>query len=508
MGFGKETKEQALVASARHCCVCHKYKGLKVEVHHIIPQHKGGANSYDNAIALCFDCHCDAGHYNDQHPRGIKFSPNELRKHRDSWYELVRENRIEPADQNQLHTRYLMCEDLDAVKEVLSGDFSNFPIKDLYLVSNNVSIFFQRLVELQKFRVKAIPYREFETYEDYKQSEPNHSLIPNDDDNFPCYQTTRNIKPDEINEIIDQLDCISNHLVKTKQITLEKMIKILGYLERCATSRYCENINVRPLYFTFLCVTNMSEELVTFKHIDGLGNNSKSNSVSLPQAPIQPGSSILIPLHALLSNHPGVDIMDSTLISSSSTASAQEQEMKHVTIKDQDLITLTPNFIPQNIAFSISNINFQEAVHDFDPSNLYIINRYWRAGSCPHIFFKSKDLWTYNGELFNEANTWSIKRLLIPTDVSKVIIAEIEDEETHIEYIKQADKFLCTNITIKKGDHINIPVESNQFIEIKGMYKLADHALEVTDNWLKNYRVKERLRTQNKNEEIYVRSVI
>ncbi len=77
MAFKKEVKINALVSAARHCCVCHRYKGVKVEVHHILPVAKGGADDAENAIALCFDCHADAGHYNNKHPRGTKFSPEE-----------------------------------------------------------------------------------------------------------------------------------------------------------------------------------------------------------------------------------------------------------------------------------------------------------------------------------------------------------------------------------------------------------------------------------------------
>ena len=38
MGFSQKIKEDALVAAARHCCVCRKFKGLNIEVHHIIPK--------------------------------------------------------------------------------------------------------------------------------------------------------------------------------------------------------------------------------------------------------------------------------------------------------------------------------------------------------------------------------------------------------------------------------------------------------------------------------------
>jgi len=97
MGFSKKIKEDTFVKSARHCCVCHRRTGFNIEVHHIVPQQQGGKDTIDNAIALCFDCHADAGHYFANHPKGARLSPEELRKHRDAWFEIVERNHISQA---------------------------------------------------------------------------------------------------------------------------------------------------------------------------------------------------------------------------------------------------------------------------------------------------------------------------------------------------------------------------------------------------------------------------
>jgi 5-methylcytosine-specific restriction endonuclease McrA len=97
MAFSKEIKEAILVKAARHCSICRKFVGLKVEIHHIIPLEKGGKDSVENAIALCFDCHCDAGHYNPKHPKGTKYSPTELKRHKKTWEKFVQKNSISMA---------------------------------------------------------------------------------------------------------------------------------------------------------------------------------------------------------------------------------------------------------------------------------------------------------------------------------------------------------------------------------------------------------------------------
>ncbi len=84
--FALETKTRAMIACGRRCCLCHKFTGVGMECHHITPHAQGGEDTYENCIPLCFDCHAEVGHYSSEHPRGTKFSPEELRGHRDHWY--------------------------------------------------------------------------------------------------------------------------------------------------------------------------------------------------------------------------------------------------------------------------------------------------------------------------------------------------------------------------------------------------------------------------------------
>jgi hypothetical protein len=60
-----------------------------MQVHHIIQEADGGANTLDNCIPLCLDCHEEVGSYNPKHPIGRKFSSDELKQHRDVWFDFV-----------------------------------------------------------------------------------------------------------------------------------------------------------------------------------------------------------------------------------------------------------------------------------------------------------------------------------------------------------------------------------------------------------------------------------
>lgn len=90
MAFPSAVREDALIACGRHCCLCHKFCGTKIELHHIKPRSDGGQDTFENCIPLCFDCHADMSTYDHKHPKGSKYTEGELIRHRDSWYEKVR----------------------------------------------------------------------------------------------------------------------------------------------------------------------------------------------------------------------------------------------------------------------------------------------------------------------------------------------------------------------------------------------------------------------------------
>lgn len=89
MPFSQEVKIRAMVACGRCCVICHKFCGNNMEVHHIKAQADGGSDEFENAIPLCFDCHAEVRQYDPKHPKGIKFTEQELIQHRDNWYKKI-----------------------------------------------------------------------------------------------------------------------------------------------------------------------------------------------------------------------------------------------------------------------------------------------------------------------------------------------------------------------------------------------------------------------------------
>lgn len=92
MGFPREQVAGLLARCHRRCCVCHRFCGVKIETDHIQPKEQGGDDTIENAIAVCFECHAEIHSYNDKHPRGRKFTPEELREHKSQWLKICEQH--------------------------------------------------------------------------------------------------------------------------------------------------------------------------------------------------------------------------------------------------------------------------------------------------------------------------------------------------------------------------------------------------------------------------------
>lgn len=91
LAFKSDEVGLLLVRCHRRCCICHRYCGVKIETDHIVPIEQGGTDDIENAIPVCFECHAEIHSYNNTHPRGRKFRPEELTGHKEQWLSICRE---------------------------------------------------------------------------------------------------------------------------------------------------------------------------------------------------------------------------------------------------------------------------------------------------------------------------------------------------------------------------------------------------------------------------------
>lgn len=505
MPFPQDVKEQALVDAARHCCVCHRFKGVKVQVHHIVPEAQGGSNEIENAIALCFDCHADAGHYNPKHPIGTKLSPSELRRHRDRWHDIVCQNAIPPPDEPDLfYCRYLLCKSFDAFREITLGDVSHLPADKPFLVSNPVGDFHRTIADRHHdiYRHDHVWGDDLVNREAYARTHPELQLRRQGDiEHYPYFEAVRVPSIAELRERVATKDSITNMLVDSGTPPGEIAVA-LAYVEPCGASGFQEIYRIRPMWALYLAATNLSGRLLHLSCIEceqetpsalgyrsyGLARPQASVLCPLPSAPLPPGATLVIPLATLLG--PLAEIVPTTLSETSEYVPGDpghvvaHQDMENV----RNLTSLIgPALWPRSLHLSSTSRTLVQPFHEFDLKNLYTISRDWRCGSCPHLFVlqAEPDSLHYVGELFGrQAGIVQGERFIVPDDICGLVVAELEEERTVIAELKVNGVVRILETQLDKGDFLRVAVDANDVVDIVGCYNSVHEAR--AEPWFRN----------------------
>lgn len=494
MPFSPEVRNEALVRAARHCCVCHRWKGVRVEVHHIIQEADGGPNTVDNAIALCFDCHADAGHYNPRHPKGTKFSPQELRLARERWYAIVERGPIQtPAEPTALYCRYLLCREYEAIREVSGGNLADCPVANAFLVRTPVLNFLAAAVRLhpEKYRLPRQWGESYQSESDYLLDFPQAVKTMDSFEHGQQWLEYQRVPSlDELREKLAPRDYPTRVQIDAGWSPAQ-ICDVRAFTDGCGNVLLQEEYRLRSLWALYLVATNDSERRVRFLSLKGQADGKESATsivglaesrtlssivVECPAAEVPPGSSVVFPVMTILG--PIGDAADEALWSHESEVvqSGQYQTLSHSAFPNLDIRECYgwgPIIRSPKIRYVDNGVEQVQDVHEFDLTNVYVQDRYWAMGSCPHIFAITADgEIRYLGELFAgpQATVQEIS-LHLKMDVMTLVIAELEDEITTIHHVKKNGLRLLKGIDLDKGRYIALSVAGGDVLTIVGSYR-------------------------------------
>lgn len=494
MSFSQKIKEEIFVATARHCCVCHRYKGVKIEIHHIITREKGGEDSYENAITLCFDCHCDAGHYNNKHPRGSKFSPSELKKHKENWIKIVQENKIPPKEKSSFHVRHLIIKEVELINEILGRDLRNFPIQNILLFETPIFDFIRSFFHhKQSFRHEEIQHilqiNESQYIKRYPESKP---LSNKDSNEYNFFYHERVPTDAEIRKY-----CLKDRLSKylyTNNVKAKDISKVVTCYEgECdGEGRFQELFLLRPFYVKFLIISNETDrslELNTL-HLEEGPNLLVPNQIhndhyelSFPDVKIEAGQSVLVPLGCFISDFKDFRLISEFSITETIPPDYRYQNFQHGRAEHSNGIQyLGSSQQPTQISYIENDTINYVGIHPFNFDNVYWVDRYYGYGSCPHLFaLNNINEVQYLGEIFNVGPGIECHEIFsIDESVKKIIIAELEHEQTQIESVRLDDEVIYQSKKLNKGEILTIPILKKGILEIKGKYVLDDQHIKST----------------------------
>jgi hypothetical protein len=486
MGFGRKVREDELVASARHCCACNRYKGLKIEVHHIIQEADGGENTSDNAIALCFDCHADAGHYNSRHPKGTRISPNELRKHKEAWHERVKTNNIQsPKSHNHIHVRYYVCKHPDVIDEISKGDLNHLPIENAVMLTTPPLEHLQtHLTNFKKgYRIVQASGRDSINLSEMHSDYPDSIAITEDDIGRTPFEFYRSISGDEFASIPEP-DPITASLVEAG-VDPQFLVRASVTFVECGSGGMSETYEFRPLWVEFLSITNMHDEPIHLSKLIGLAQNEidsvstfdlltnmKPMEIALPGTALLPGESVIVPLSNILGPHDYAPAPRITFVEESiEEYCIQETAHTDLSAYTSETYAIGPRLLLQKVDYQIDDISVLEQVHENDLNNLYTIDRNWMMGSCPYMFYISAGgQYEFVRSLFNQPDKMIAETFAIIGDKREVCIAELEDEQTIISLIMVNDEEIHRGIILNKHATLKFKVERGDTVSIIGKY--------------------------------------
>ncbi len=494
MTFPAFVKQSALASAARHCCVCRRFKGLYLDVHHIKLESEGGSNDLSNAIALCFDCHGDAGHYNPKHPRGNRYSPQELAIHRDNWHRIVEEDGIQPpAEPSAVHCRYLVCTNFTDIADVCRGDLDNLPVSDAVVVANPVLEFQRQLIELHgnDSRGDEVFLQEYRSEESYlEQHGAASSVEQSNEPGYSYFHATRTLSGSEIEGGLGGIDPLSVFLQKAGVEPEDLAHAYTGRCECGGSGELEEHVRIRPLWTVYLAVSNLSDnplrlsQLICQTEFESdtearqftYPSDTASHRLNLPRPAIVNGQTALIPLLTLFAPlRPVQYISHISIYRSISSSQGQTVSRSDLAGAMNGHSVAGPAIWPSTLVAETSRGRTVEPVHELDFSNLYVVSRHWMAGSCPQLFGRrsSASGLTYLGELFSASpGQVCTEKMDVDEGICCLIIAELEPETTEISEVRVNGTIVSRRTCLSQGEYLEIPVMPGDRVEIEGSYSL------------------------------------
>lgn len=490
MGFSSTVREHALTASARYCCVCHKAKGLNIEVHHIDPEVSGGSNDFDNAIALCFDCHADAGHYNSEHPRGSKFSPRELKLQRDSWHETVKSGNLDPAISNLLHCRYLVCKSFDFIREIAEGELGTLQVPNPLLAQTAANSFLRGilLAHEEKHRREELHGDQFATLDEYLRVHPE-VVVQKRSGPFPYFEAVRIPTASELSERVAPTDAITSMLLDAN-VDPSSVAYALAYREQCGGgSEISEIYHPRPIWALYLAITNLDNTPFRLDSLiynddtpNGLGyrplwarQSQGTSTHTLPRADLLPETTAVIPVATLLGPLWPDRFEELWTDSIYLPGGERRQDLSHGDLSAAlpAISVIGPALWPLEVQITKDGKSVKHLVHDFNVESVYVQSRHWMIGSCPHLFFESGSptSLSYQCELFaKQAGLLQEHLVRVPIGVTGLYVAELEDETTHIELIEVNGNRVLEKANLTQGETIHVEVRAGDTCRLLGRY--------------------------------------
>lgn len=409
---------------------------------------------------------------------------------------------------------YYICEDYAHLKELCSGDLTNFPEEKAMLLKNDVLDTLNYIISSKPSQYRPTSHfteKDFGSEDNYKNFYPKASK-PNKSQTKDAYFSLIR----DLDESDKQYLCAKDSIFKL--MIDSKFSEQLGYAgaypNECWGVELQEELVIRKLWGLFLSIKNNSNKLIEldsilvdfnhknefydFKLIPEYHKESK-----LPKIMLEAGKCVVIPVSVLIP--PLSPLLRHKLIQHHEDSYGEKvYEVFEESIEfesDQTFFVYGEQWNVKRLNYEKNGRSFSKDIRCFDPTNTFTLNVGWQIGSCPHLFSLKDDKITYERELLASSVSMLGKDVfVVPSSAHRLVIAEIEDEVTYVKCMSINGNMLVQNMTLKKGDAYEFDVNEGDLIEIVGFYQpyieqssnapLGNKRNDLICNYMRNYSQK------------------
>lgn len=494
MSFSESVRETALTRSARRCCVCREFKGVGLEVHHIHPAADGGPDTLENAIPLCFDCHAAAGHYNPRHPKGSKFSPAELRIHRDQLWKAVADGLVPTlpkAIAAGVHVQHLVCLSETEAPKILAGQFHN-PHFDLRrMLQSPISTFMSQVLDDDLPHAPESVMRGVSAAPGVVHTDPfwnDHAKLAAA---YPEFADS-----DSRPVIMRDLDSglLPGRLLRAcvqAGLPPEQLGSLNVDEVECGGPGWTLSFRVRRPIFLFTIIRNLSDAPMTVLQLTGRFTRP-SGAAPRPLETIDEGDLSLLPTSP-------VTLMPKESLALASAVLLTPPEEDDLAYAWEDIhhgddpgrVTVTgytdetarlgpdayrlvgPTFRLESMEIACGEQVGAVDARPFDIRRVHLIDDSWLMGSCPHAVFEMADgELRPAGEILRQAwKRFGVETLTAPPGAVRLHVREFEFETTTLSAVMIDGRSALTHkAVLRRGDGISFDVVGGSQIQIEGRY--------------------------------------
>ncbi|WP_028868264.1 hypothetical protein [Psychromonas arctica] len=389
---------------------------------------------------------------------------------------------LSQSQDEDLIINYYVCENYERLVEINNGDLSGFPVQNAMILKNSIMSSLNEIIanHPDSYRNSNLYGDYYNSVEEYLEKYPEASIPNRSDGNFSYFQVTRVPNKHELTNLKDKDGLLKLMLEKN----VEFPISIAGgYEDACAGIDLQEEFILRKLWCSFICITNNSDKSLQLNSMTGnhlksdsfkcfSTNSSKQEDIKIPNVMLKSGQSVIVPICILI---PPLYSFKRDEISSTRSEGLSDriQITNHESIhlkSNEDCIVYGDRFSIRSIKYKKNKSLIETTIRDFDFTNMFTYDLHWQCGSCPHLFFVGENI-SYKKELLADCqNSIGTDSFSIPPKVSSVVIAEIEDEITHISSIKMNDVIVAKDLVLKNGEHFSFEAKAGAEVIITGYY--------------------------------------